>query len=155
MTDTDRTSKERLDWRALCLKLRDAVQAEGQAMQWGAGVKRARRELSAVWNEIEEAEKFPVETTERSCACIPIAPRPWKYCADCGGRIPVEPTGPESLVGALQDRVHKEIGVTRAAHAVKATSPRDTCGKCSFDIQNHEPGELQRCLAENGEPEHG
>lgn len=29
----------------------------------------------------------------------------------------VEPSGPASLVGALQDRVHKEVGITRAAHA--------------------------------------
>lgn len=37
------------------------------------------------------------------------------------------PTGPESLVGALQDRVHKEIGVTRAAHAVKPTPAQLPC----------------------------
>lgn len=59
----DKSSNERVDWRALCLKLRDAVQAEGQAIQWGAGVKRARRELGVVWEEVEQAEKSPVETT--------------------------------------------------------------------------------------------
>lgn len=37
------------------------------------------------------------ETTERSCACIPMAPRPWKYCANCGGRIPMEPSAYEEL----------------------------------------------------------
>lgn len=46
------------------------------------------------------AETSSVETTERSCACIPMAPRPWKYCANCGGRIPVEPSEPNKAVQA-------------------------------------------------------
>lgn len=32
-----------------------------------------------------------------------------------------EKASPADLVGALQDRVHKEIGITRPAHAVKAS----------------------------------
>lgn len=51
------------DWRALCLKLRDAVQAEGEAMRWGAGAApQARRELAAVWAEVATAEKLDTES---------------------------------------------------------------------------------------------
>jgi len=32
-------------------------------------------------------QRSPEEPKERVCACIPLAPRPWKYCQDCGGRI--------------------------------------------------------------------
>jgi len=40
-------------------------------------------------NEAERlANGSDAEATERFCACIPMAPRSWKYCQDCGGRIP-------------------------------------------------------------------
>lgn len=52
-------------------------------------------------------------------------------------RPAVEPSGPASLVGALQDRVHKEVGITRAAHAVKATAPPDMCAGCGRPISEH------------------
>jgi len=63
------------------------------------------RELVALGETIDEPN-FPEITlgkaadeierlTNRTCACIPMAPRPWKYCQDCGGLIrPVEPVKP-------------------------------------------------------------
>lgn len=36
--------------------------------------------------------------------------------------LPEEPSGPASLVGALQDRIHTEIGITRPAHAVNGSA---------------------------------
>jgi hypothetical protein len=60
-----RTSNAQVDWRTLCIKLRDAVLAEGEASRWGIGSKRARRELATVWKEVEDAERLPVELSPR------------------------------------------------------------------------------------------
>lgn len=35
-----------------------------------------------------EVVRAAAEPSERLCACVPQMARPWKYCTDCGGRIP-------------------------------------------------------------------
>lgn len=62
MSEKILTSNQSIDWRALCLKVRDAVAAEGEAMRWSSGVGAARRKLAAVWEEVAQAERLPVET---------------------------------------------------------------------------------------------
>jgi hypothetical protein len=57
------TSKTSVDWRSLCLRLRDAVMEEGQSSMYGVGTKKARRELALVWREVDDAERLPVETS--------------------------------------------------------------------------------------------
>ena len=97
-------------------------------------------------NSTDRCESCPVETSgslkaslwkygKHLTACrLQTDPNSW---CDCGWAqiretlapaqgLPEEPS-PDQLVGALQDRVHNEIGVTRPAHAVKISTRPALC----------------------------
>lgn len=94
---------------------------------------------------IRSAEK----TSASLCQCGVALPAPGRPCAICGT---VKPS-PADLVDALQDRVHKDIGVTRPAQAVKASAHMvgDRCSNWPCQLLRFHDGPCS--TAENGTTE--
>ena len=90
-------------------------------------------EVVVVWNASDEQEEAlerivrsvngsAPETKARLCECIPLAPRPYKFCQDCGGQIPVHQQQP--FTGSAQETsaplTPAEMGTVARMAAVSA-----------------------------------
>lgn len=69
-----------------------AADIRTQSMQ--AEIRAYREKVTAL--EARAAHE-PCNEPERLCKCVPLAPRNWSYCQDCGGRIAGEDRGDHSV----------------------------------------------------------
>lgn len=100
---------------------------------WPCENEADRECLQSAYQQLAEVEVLTRTPPEPSgeCKCIPMAPRPWKFCQDCGGRISeTKEAKPLDMSGQPMGDPHPLDLAKNGQCAFCGSSTGDNCPHC-------------------------